>query len=100
MTLQAQEFKIKGTKARNVRVIVHGHLKGCEQDVDQELHINIPADQPNNDQAALLLWQEISRIGGLTIKEDEENYSFYSLNLFSSLTATFQLVEKLSQIII
>ena len=100
MSLQSQEFKIKGTKARNVRVVVKGHLKGCEEDISQELHINIPAEQPNNDQAALMLWQEIARIGGLTVKENEETYQFYSLGLFSSLTADFQLVETLSQIIL
>lgn len=100
MTLQSQEFKIKGVKARNARVVVKGHLKGCESDITQELHINIPAEQPNNDQAALMLWQEISRIGGLTNKTNEETYEFYSLSLFSSLTAEFQLVEKINQIII
>jgi hypothetical protein len=100
MALQSQEFKIKGTKPRNVRVVVKGHLKGCEQDIEQELHINIPAEQPNNDQAALLLWQEIARIGGLTSKTNDNTYEFYSINLFSSLTADFQLVETISQIIL
>ena len=98
--LQAQEFKIKGITPRNVRVIVKGHLKGCDEDILQELTINIPAEQPNNDQAALMLWQEIARIGGLTVKENDNTYQFYSLNLFSSLTADFQVIEKISQIII
>lgn len=98
--LQSQEFKIKGIKPRNVRIIVKGHLKGCEEDILQELTINIPAEQPNNDQAALTLWQEISRLGGLTSKTNDDTYEFYSLNLFSSLTAEFQLVEKISQIIL
>lgn len=98
--LHSQEFKIKGIKPRNVRVVVKGHLKGCEDDITQELTFQIPADQPNNDQSALMLWQEISRIGGLTVKENEDTYQFYSLTLFSSLTAEYQLVEKISQIII
>jgi hypothetical protein len=98
--LESQEFKIKGIKARNVRIVVKGHLKGCEEDITQELHINIPAAEPNNDQAALTLWQEIARIGGLTVKTNEETYEFYSMSLFSSLTAEFQLIEKISQIII
>ena len=97
---QAQEFKIKGIKPRAVRVIVTGHLKGCEEDIKQELTIDVPAEQPNNDNAALLLWQSISGIGGLTIKENDNTYQFYSLSLFSSLTADFQLIEKISQIIL
>jgi hypothetical protein len=92
--LQAQEFKIGAAKDRNVRIIVKGHLKGIEKDILQELTVHIPADQPNNDQAALLLWQEISRLGGLTIKEDNDTYSFYALTLFSSLTAEFQNIQK------
>lgn len=94
MTLQSQEFKIGAATARDVRIVVKGHLKGIEKDIEQELSIHIPAEQPNNDQAALLLWQEISRIGGLTIKEDNNTYSFYSLTLFSSLTAEFQNIQK------
>lgn len=100
MGLQAQEFKIGGIKPRKARIIVHGHLKGCEKDIDQELTIDIPANQPNNDQAALTLWQEISRLGGLTSKTNEDTYEFYSLSLFSHLTAEFQMIEKLSQIIL
>ena len=98
--LQAQEFKIKGIKPRRTRVVVKGHLKGCEDDITQELTIDIPAEQPNNDAAALMLWQEIARIGGLTVKENDNIYQFYSIKLFSSLTADFQQIEKLSQIII
>ena len=63
--LQSQEFKIKGIKPRRVRVVVTGHLKGIDKDVQQELEIDIPAEQPNNDQASMLLWQEVSRLGGL-----------------------------------
>lgn len=95
MTLASQEFKITGTRPRHVRVVVKGHLKGIDKDVEQELNIDIPANQPNNDQAALMLWQEISRIGGLAVKETEDIYQFYSLTLFSHMTAEFQLVEKL-----
>lgn len=97
--LESQEFKITGIRDRNVKVVVKGHLKGCEQDITMDLTIHIPANQPNNDQAALLLWQEISNIGGISIKENEDTYQFYSLSLFSSLTAEFQNVEKVSLII-
>lgn len=94
--LEAQEFKIRGTAPRQTRVIVTGHLKGIDKDVIQELTVNIPAEQPNNDKAALLLWQEIANIGGLTVKETNEKYVFYSLSLFSHLDAEFQLVNKVS----
>lgn len=94
MKLAPQEFKITGTRARNVRVIVKGHLRGSSEDITMVLHNTIPPNEPNNDQAALLVWQSISQNGGLTDKQDENTYHFWPLTLFSSLTADFQIVEE------
>lgn len=94
MQLQSQEFKIVGNRPRKVKVVVNGHLKGCDKDVTMEMHNDIPANQPNNDQAALLVFQAISDVGGMSIKTDNNTYEFYSLSLFSSLTAEFQQVEE------
>lgn len=94
--LQSQEFKISNNLPRHVKIIVTGHLRGIDKDVVQELDVDIPANQPNNDQAALLLWQNISQLGGLTIKQDNETYIFYSLPLFSHLTATFGNIQKVT----
>lgn len=94
--LEAQEFKIGAATDRDVRIIVKGHLKGCEEDITQELTITVPAKYPNNDQAALQLWQSISNLGGLTVKNDDSTYNFYSMSLFSHLTADFQSIKKVS----
>jgi len=92
--LQPQEFKIVGNHPRKVKVIVKGHLRGSDQDVTMEMHNDIPANQPNNDQAAMLVFQSLSAEGGMTIKIDNEKYEFYHLSLFSHITAEFQQIQE------
>lgn len=94
MKFESQEFKVGAARPRTTKATVSGHLKNSDKDIQMEMVFNIPAEQPNNDAAALLLWENLSRIGGLSLKEDAEQYHFYPLSLFSSLTVEFKLVEE------
>lgn len=56
-------------------------LVGSEK-ISQEFQINVPLGMPNHDQANLMLWDAIGRVGGLTVKVDASHYKLYPIKMF------------------
>lgn len=56
-------------------------LVGGEK-ISQEFQIHVPQGMPDHDQANLMLWDAISRVGGLTVKVNDTHYKLYPIKMF------------------
>ena len=59
--------------------------------VEQKMTLRLPRGI-HHDQAALFIWDQISRIGGLTVTGQEGEYNFYPLAVFKRLALKFNKV--------
>jgi|ERR1700719_1789348 len=59
-----------------------------ETAIEQEFKLKLPRGIPN-DQAALFVWDQVSKLGGLTTTGKAGEYNFYPLAVFKRLAMKF-----------
>jgi hypothetical protein len=82
------------TPVEIVRLSVFGEFPDNTA-VEQTLSLRLPRNVPE-EQAVLFVWDQISKLGGLTIKGQQGEYNFYPLAVFKRLTLKFNQVVGVS----
>lgn len=70
-----------------VQISVFG-VYADETAVEQKLSLKLPRGT-HHDQAALFVWDQVSRIGGITTIGKEGEYNFYPLAVFARIALKF-----------
>jgi hypothetical protein len=75
-------------------ISVFGVLKNGEA-IEQKMTLKLPRNV-NRDQAALFIWDNVAKLGGLTTTGTAGEYNFYPLWVFDRVTLKFNEVVGVS----
>jgi hypothetical protein len=84
---EAEAFKQRSaiaTPMEHVNISVFGVFPD-ETAIEQKFQMNKPRGTPD-DQVALFVWDQISKLGGLTTTGSAGEYNLYPLNVFKRIT--------------
>jgi hypothetical protein len=76
-------------------ISVFGVLKDEGEAIEQKMTLKVPRAL-HNDQAALWIWDQVAKLGGLTTVGTAGEYNFYPLWVFSRVTLRFNEVVGVS----